>query len=106
MTSGEMTSARKISAVKIYGSFVLKPSQTVRVSTITWYRFYANDLISSFGSLVISVMAIMRFFLSYYNTYQQDRAMLASLYGESRSTERTSSSHDVKFGLAYAVEAF
>ena len=44
--------------------------------------------------------------LSYYNTYQQDRAMLDSLYGETSTTERASQSHDVKFGLAFATEAF
>ena len=32
--------------------------------------------------------------------------MLASLYGETSTTERTAPSHDVKFGLAYATQAF
>ena len=91
---------------EIYASSILKPGDYVVHGTITWYRLTFSEFLASFSALALSVTSVASFVMSNYNKHTQNAAMLSSLYGESNSSERAHSVHEVKYGLAQAVDAF
>lgn len=53
-----------------------------------WYRTYFWDYLSNFGGLAVSVLGAVAFLLAGYQGFEQDRAMLNTLYGEAEGNDR------------------
>ena len=75
---------------KTYGAVFLKFEG--QVSTKIWYRTSFSDFLSTFGGLMVSVLAATRFLMSGYHKFAQEQAMAGSLYREKASMERALSS--------------
>mmetsp|Transcript_24965 Transcript_24965/g.31148 ORF Transcript_24965/g.31148 Transcript_24965/m.31148 type:complete len:111 (+) Transcript_24965:865-1197(+) len=99
---------KKLPQFKLFSNVTLKPSPVFRITKVTWYRQSFTDFVSKFGALVLSTFSGISFMMAGYHEYTKNSAMLASLYGETNSADRTTTitQDDSEVPLSTAETAF
>ena len=65
--------------------------QGEQVLTTKWKQKYLSDFLSDLGGLFTSVMGVLTFFISGYQSFVHDKSMIKKLYGEQRQNTTFSS---------------
>jgi len=106
MFAQDFSDGQKPKFLKIYAKVELKLSQIMKRTSVQWYRVYFLEFVGQFGALVLSAYSGLSFVMSGYHDYTKNEHMLASLYGETNSSERVAKHQDFIYGVGYAMDAF